>query len=84
MDIVRLPEGEQAPKDSDCISLAQLPDGKVQLEASALVNCGDSEVDESIALVGGTSYASMEDAEAAGVAWADSHGVEELYVSTNA
>ncbi len=84
MDIVRLPEGEQAPKDSDCISLQELPDGTVRLEAAALINCGDSEQAESIALVDGGAYGTMEQAEAAGVAWADSHGVEQLYVSTNA
>lgn len=84
MDIVKLPVGEQAPKDSDCISLQEQPDGKVRLEASALINCGDSDVDESIALVDGGAYATMEQAEAAGMAWADSHGVERLFVSTNA
>lgn len=84
MDIVKLPVGEQAPQDSDCISLAHLPDGKVRLEASALIDRGDSEVDESIALVDGGAYDTIEEAEAAGLAWADSHGVERLFVSTDA
>lgn len=84
MEIVKLPVGEQAPKDSDCISLRNLPDGKVRLEASALVNRGDTEVDESIALVDGGAYDWIDLAEAAGLAWADSHGVERVYVSTDA
>ena len=84
MDVVKLPVGEQAPKDSDCISLRHLPDGKVRLEASALANCGDTDGDESIALVDGGAYDSMDEAEAAGLAWANSHGVEQVYVSTDA
>ena len=84
MDIVKLPAGEPAPEDSDCISLQPLADGKVRLEASALASCGDTEVDESIALLDGGAYDSMEKAEAAGLAWANSHGVERVYVSTDA
>ena len=84
MEIVRLPVGEQAPKDSDCIGLQSLADGRFRLEASALINCGDSEVAESVALVDGGAYGSIEEAEAAGLAWADSHGVEQVYISMDA
>ena len=84
MEIVKLPVGEQAPEDSDCIGLRHLPDGKVRLEASALVCRGDSELAESIALVDGDAYDSMEEAEDAGMAWANEHGVERLYVSIDA
>lgn len=84
MEIVRLPEGERAPEDTDCISLSELPDGRCRLEASALINCGDSEEAESIALVDGGAYPTLEDAEAAGFAWAESHCVERLFVSLNA
>jgi hypothetical protein len=84
MKIVKLPVGEQAPKDSDCISLQHLPDGTVRLEASALMSCGDGDEAESVALVDGGAYRTIEEAEAAGMAWAEGHCVEQLYVSTDA
>lgn len=82
MDIVKLPVGEEAPKDSDCISIAQLDDGRYRLEGSALINCGDGDEAESIAMVDGGTYDSIDDAEAAGMAWAELQCVEQLYVST--
>lgn len=84
MEIVKLPRGEQAPKDSDCINLLTLPDGKVQLEASALRNLGEADLAESVALLDGSAYDTAEEAEAAGLAWAESQGVDRLYVSTDA
>jgi len=75
MDIRRMPLGQKGGPDTDCITLNLLGDGQVRLEGSAL----DGE--ESTAIVGGTLYASEEEAEAAGIAWAAGHGVETLYIS---
>jgi prepilin-type processing-associated H-X9-DG protein len=82
MDIVKLPRGEDAPKDSDCIRIEQTADGRHRLEGSALMNCGDSNEAESVSMVDGGTYPTFEAAEAAGMAWADGHCVTRLYVST--
>lgn len=82
MEIVNLPVGDQAPKDGDCISISQLPDGQFQLEGSALINCGDNDHVESVSMVDGGLYKTFDEAESAGLAWAASHCVERLYVST--
>lgn len=79
MEIVKLPPGEQAPKESDCIRI-EPSGGEYRLVSSALFCRGDSEQAESIALVGGEPYRSYDEAEAAGLAWAAEHGVETLYV----
>lgn len=81
MEVVNLPPGEEAPKDSDCVSIARIADGKHLLNGSALLACGDSDEIESVALIGGEPYATYEEAEAAGLAWASEHCVEMLYVS---
>ena len=80
VDIIKLPPGERAPRDSDCARIEHKADGKYHLNASALVACGDSDQAESVAMIGGDPYDSYDDAEAAALAWADSHGVQQIYV----
>jgi len=80
VDIVKLQPGDRAPRDSDCARIERKADGKFYLNASALVRCGDSNEAESVAVVGSDPYATYDDAEAAALAWAASHGVEQLYV----
>ncbi|HEX8485417.1 hypothetical protein [Sphingomonas sp.] len=82
MEIIKLPVGQEAPKDSDCINLQPMADGRYRLEGSALINCGDSAEAESVAMVDGGHYDSCEQAEAAGMAWAATHCVQTLYIST--
>jgi hypothetical protein len=77
MQVVRLPVGEQAPKDVDCISINLLDSDQALLQGSILVG------DESIAIIGGEPYGSAREAEAAGVAWASEQGVALLYVATS-
>ena len=81
MEVIRLPAGKRADEESDCISIELLGDGRHLLNGSALLNCGDAESTESVALIGGEPYGSYEEAEAAGIAWASQHCVETLYVS---
>ena len=82
MDVINLPQGERAAEDVDCIHVERTPTGRFQLTGSALVNCDDgSDSAESIALIGDPSYASAEEAEAAGLAWAQQQCVATLYVS---
>lgn len=76
MDIVRLPVGEHAPVDSDCISIDQLPDGTFNLTGSML---GD---EESVAIVSPIICDSREAAEEQGIAWANECGVPKLFVAT--
>jgi hypothetical protein len=86
MDIVKLPFGQPAPEESDCISIQDAGEGRYLLNGSALVTCsgGEDEVGDSTALIGGQAYASYDDAEAAGLAWAAEQCVETLYVSHSA
>jgi hypothetical protein len=82
MEIIKLPPGEAASDDTDCIKINQTPSGTYSLVASALMRCGDSDNLESVALVGSDPYPTYDDAEAAGLAWAESHCVATLYVET--
>ena len=82
MKIIKLPPGEMAPADTDCIKINEMSDGRYSLVASALMACGDGEDFESVALVGSEPYASYRDAEAAGLAWAETHCVETIYIET--
>ncbi|UZK64664.1 hypothetical protein [Sphingomonas sp. M1-B02] len=82
MEIVKLPPGEAAPADSDCIKILRQADGRHRLEGSVLLQCDEGEEAESESLLDGDPYASFEDAEAAGLAWASEHCVGTLYVST--
>ncbi len=79
MEIVKLEEGAEAPPESDCIKIIALPDGRFRLVTSALFE-GDSDGDESVAVIGGDTYATFDAAEAAGLTWADEQGVEMVYV----
>jgi hypothetical protein len=81
MEIVTLPPGKSAEVDNDCIRIQELPEGGFMLEGSALVACGDSDPAESISLIDGQPYASYDEAEAAGIAWASDHCVAVLHVS---
>jgi hypothetical protein len=80
MEIVKLPPGQQASDESDCIRIQELENGGFSLNGSVLLRCGDAEVAESVSLIGGDPYASYEAAEAAGFAWASEHCAEILYV----
>ena len=82
MEIIKLPPGEMAAEDTDCIKINETPDGRFSLVASALMDCGDGDNLESVALVSSESYSSYDDAEAAGLAWAESHCVATVYVET--
>lgn len=82
MDIIKLPVGDMAPADTDCIKINATPAGDYTLVASALMMCGDGEDAESVALVGSDPYPSYDEAEAAGLAWAESHCVQTVYIET--
>lgn len=84
MDIRKLPAGEPAPSDSDCIRIQELEDGGFRLNGSVLFRCGDTDAAESVSLVGGDLYSSYDEAEAAGLAWANDHCAEMLYVTRSA
>lgn len=80
MEIVRLPLGKQAPVDVDCIRIEEQGDGTYKLTASAL--CSEADGDESVSVVGTPLFATVEEAEATGLAWAGNVGVDRLFVST--
>lgn len=82
MEIVKLPPGEMASEDTDCIKINETGDGSFSLVASALMECGDGDNWESVALVSSETYPSYDDAEAAGLAWAEAHCVKTIYVET--
>lgn len=77
MEIVKLPAGTPASPDADCLSIDTLPDGRSNLMGTALRG------EESVALVG-TIYPTLDEAEAAGMAWAADQGVERLFVTYDA
>lgn len=83
MEIIRLPQGQQAPDEVDCITVEQRDDGRFELTGTALIACGDGNEVESVALTG-ILYDSYEAAEDAGLAWAAQQCVEELYVTRQA
>ena len=76
MEIVRLPVGERAPADSDCISIDQLATGKFNLTGSILAG------EESVSIVSPIICDTREIAEDQGLAWAGGCDIETLYVST--
>lgn len=80
MRIERLPNGERASDDTDCIHV-EARDGRFYLTGSALKHDGEFEQPESVAIVSGEPYDSEQTAEDAGIAWASGHGVEHLFVS---
>lgn len=79
MEIVRLPLGKQAAVDADCIRIEEQSDGTYRLTGSGL--CSEPEEDESVSLVGTRLFATREEAEATGLAWAQDVGVTQLFVS---
>ena len=79
MEIIKLLPGEQAV-DCDCIRIQEAPAGSFSLTGSVLFRCGDAEVAESVSLIGGDLYETYDAAEAAGLAWADEHCPEVVYV----
>jgi hypothetical protein len=80
LKIVKLQVGKQAAVNADCIRIEEQPGGAYQLTASAL--CAAEAEGESVSVVGAPLYETAEEAEAAGVAWATTVGVELLFVST--
>lgn len=76
MDIVRLPVGERAPVDSDCISIDQVADG-FNLTGSML-----TDEEESVSIVSPIICDTREAAEEQGIAWAEGCGVPRLFVAT--
>lgn len=76
MEIVKLPVGERAPVESDCISIDEQPDGSFNLTGSLLGP------DESVALVSDLKFATVQEAENTGLAWAADCNVEKLFVAT--
>ena len=80
MEIVRLPVGEQAAVDVDCIRVEELPGSTYKLTGTAL--CIGSDDGDSVSIVDGPVFETIEEAEAAGTAWATHVGVERLFVST--
>lgn len=82
MQIIKLAHGQMAPVNTDCIKINATDAGGYSLVASALMTCGDGEDQESVALVGSDPYSTYEEAEAAGLAWAEAHCVEVIYIET--
>ena len=79
MEIIRLPVGEQASLDADCIRIEEEPSGTYRLTASAL--CKSEDEGESVSIIGAPLFETAEQAEAAGLAWAETVGVARLFVS---
>jgi hypothetical protein len=77
MDIVKLPVGQPAPTESDCISIDQQADGRFGLTGSLL-----SPEDESVAIVSPILCDTREAAEEQGISWAAGCNVPTLYVAT--
>jgi len=78
MDVVRLPVGQQAPVDSDCIRIEQTAVKTFELTGSAL--CSDDGTEDSVSIAGGPVFDSAAKAEAAGLAWAANAGVTRLII----
>lgn len=78
MQIERLPFGERADDAADCIHIEEAADGSFLLTGSGL---SFEREDDSVAIISGQPYPSAEAAENAGLAWADSLGVERLSIS---
>ncbi|WP_174292011.1 hypothetical protein [Sphingomonas bacterium] len=76
MEIVKLPVGEPAPKDSDCIGIEEQADGRFTYTGSLLAG------EESIAIVDPVLCPTREAAEEQGTSWAAGCDVQRLYVST--
>ena len=83
MEIRKLPPGEIAPEDSDCIKITATPDGRFTLLTSALLQCADDEDEAtSEAVISSDEYDSYEQAEQAGLTLAEENCVSLVYVET--
>ncbi len=82
MEIIRLPTGQLAPEESDCVRVIRMPEGDYALNCNALQSCGDGDEMESVSLIGGDHYPTYDNAEAAGLAWANEHCAAEVYLCT--
>jgi hypothetical protein len=80
MEVVKLPVGKQASVEADCIRLEEQPDHRWRLTATAL--CTASDEGQSASIIGGLVFATSDEAERAGLAWAEDVGVEHLFIST--
>lgn len=81
MQIERLPFGERADDAADCIHIEEAANGTFLLTGSGLSFEREGDGEDSVAIISGEPYASVEAAENAGLAWADSLGVERLSIS---
>lgn len=79
MKIVKLELGQRPSDDTDCIKIEETQDGRFALTGAALCQIGGDDAD-SVSLVGTAPFATMSEAEEAGVVWANAQGVEVLYV----
>jgi hypothetical protein len=82
MDIVRLPDGVAPDAEVNCITIQRGEDGRFHLNGTVLMACGDADGMESVSLMGIAPYATFEEAEAAGLAWAQEHCADEVVVAT--
>jgi hypothetical protein len=80
MELVELPVGKQAAVDADCIRIEQQQDRSFTLTGSAL--CTGEDEGESVSLVGDMNFETVEQAKQSGLAWAETIGVDRLYVGT--
>lgn len=83
MEVIRLPNGQDAPKDADCVCIERGEDGRFYINATALLDCGDTEEAESVSMIGSAPYDSYDEAEAAGLAWADAHCAGTVHIATH-
>lgn len=80
MEIVYLPAGKAAGEDSDCIMIQETPEGSYTLAGSVLSRDPDADESTSVAMASSDIYPTFEDAEAAGLAWADLQRSELVHV----
>jgi hypothetical protein len=79
MEITRLPVGKAAPPDADCVRIEEGPNGDFKMTASAL--CTRQDDGESVSIIDWPRFVTAQEAEDAGVTWANEVGAEHLYVS---
>lgn len=79
MKVTELAPGEVAPEDADRIILVQLPNGVCGV--SGVVRTRE-ERSVDVAMVSNNLYPTLEEARAAGIAWAEHHGVTHLLIET--
>ena len=80
MELIELPVGKQAEVESDCIRIEQQRDGSFMLTGTAL--CRGEDEGESVSLIGDLTFETFEQARQTGMVWAETIGVERLYIST--